>query len=212
MPIKPRRLCSDFRLDTLLPIFQIKLSASDCKGGVKIADGIFIGLGSNLPWSGARTPQAVLDTALADLATGGAVTVRKRSRWYRSPPYPASPQPWFVNGVIEVSTRLSIDVLMQQLLAVEARFGRTRGERNAARTLDLDLLAYGDIVSAPGAAVVVPHPRLHERAFVLAPLCDVAPAWRHPRLARTAAELLAALPPSQIALPIEDDGERPTKA
>jgi 2-amino-4-hydroxy-6-hydroxymethyldihydropteridine diphosphokinase len=97
--------------------------------------------------------------------------------------------------------------LLTRLHAIEARFGRVRGERNAARSLDLDLLAYGEITSNAAGPLILPHPRMHQRAFVLAPLCDIAPAWRHPGLHRSAAQLLAALAPEQTALPIVGDGE-----
>jgi len=79
---------------------------------------------------------------------------------------------------------------------VERRFGRVRRDRNEPRVLDLDLLDYDGLVQRSGAAVL-PHPRLHERAFVLLPLRDVAPQWRHPVLGRTVDELVAALPPGQ---------------
>ena len=86
---------------------------------------------------------------------------------------------------------------MRLLHAVEAEFGRARAVPNAARVLDLDLLAYDDLVSQPGAWPLLPHPRMAERAFVLLPLADLAPDWRHPVLGRTARELAEALPPGQ---------------
>ena len=104
---------------------------------------------------------------------------------------PASDQPWFVNGVAEVATRLDPAALLVLLHAVEREFGRTRGVANAARVLDLDLLAYGATVAdGRNGGPILPHPRLHERAFVLVPLVDLAPDWRHPVLGKTATELL----------------------
>ena len=97
-----------------------------------------------------------------------------------------------------LSTDLEPDVLLSRMLDVEARFGRVRGERNAARTLDLDLLDYDGLI-VDTARLVLPHPRLHERRFVLEPLDEIAPSWRHPVLGVTAAELLARLPPQQTA-------------
>jgi len=95
-----------------------------------------------------------------------------------------------------LSTDLEPEVLLARMLDVEARFGRVRGERNAARTLDLDLLDYdGLIVDTP--RLTLPHPRLHERRFVLEPLSEIAPRWRHPRLGLTAVELLVSLPAGQ---------------
>jgi 2-amino-4-hydroxy-6-hydroxymethyldihydropteridine diphosphokinase len=164
---------------------------------------ILIGLGANLGSPRFGPPRATLEAALAALAARG-LAVAARSPWYRSAPVPASDQPWFVNGVAAVTTLLAPAPLLDLLLGLEAEFGRLRTERNAPRLLDLDLLAYGDRVSPPGEVPILPHPRLHERAFVLLPLRDLAPAWRHPRLGRTVDELIAALPPEQA---IERVGE-----
>jgi 2-amino-4-hydroxy-6-hydroxymethyldihydropteridine diphosphokinase len=83
-------------------------------------------------------------------------------------------QPEFVNAVVEIETELAPEALLKELLAIEGRSGRTRTFQNAPRTLDLDLLLYGDqVIAQPGLAV--PHPRMHERAFVLAPLAEIAP-------------------------------------
>ena len=104
---------------------------------------------------------------------------------------PASDQPWFVNAVghLLVATELEPTALLNRMLDLESRFGRVRGERNAARTLDLDLLDY-DRLLVDAARLTLPHPRLHERRFVLEPLCEIAPGWRHPRSQATAADLL----------------------
>ena len=133
--------------------------------------------------------------AVAQLPAIG-VAIVARSPWYLSEPVPASDQPWFVNGVVEIATELPPPELLARLLALEAQFGRERGARDAARTLDLDLLDY-DGWECPTPDLVLPHPRLHERRFVLAPLCDIVPDWRHPRLGLSAAELFAGLPPGQ---------------
>jgi 2-amino-4-hydroxy-6-hydroxymethyldihydropteridine diphosphokinase len=156
---------------------------------------ILVGIGSNLAAPGYRSPRDTAMAAVAQLPAIGVVIVA-RSPWYLSEPVPASDQPWFVNGVVEIATELPPPELLARLLALEAQFGRERGARDAARTLDLDLLDYdGRECSTPD--LVLPHPRLHERRFVLAPLCDIVPDWRHPRLGLTAAELLAGLPPGQ---------------
>lgn len=130
------------------------------------------------------------------------IRIVRRSRWYRSAPVPRSTQPWFVNGVVLVETRMPPLILLYQLRAIERRFGRWRGRANAARPLDLDLLAYG-WRAAEGRILMLPHPRMHERSFVLAPLREVAPRWRHPILGVTAAELAAALPPGQRLHPLD---------
>jgi 2-amino-4-hydroxy-6-hydroxymethyldihydropteridine diphosphokinase len=156
---------------------------------------ILLGLGANLPSAHHGRPEATLAAALAALAAEG-VAVERLSPWYRSAPVPAADnQPWYVNGVAAVTTRLAPEALLALLHRVERRFGRVRRERNEPRVLDLDLLDYDGLVQSGGA--VLPHPRLHERAFVLLPLREVAPGWCHPTLERGVAELIAALPPGQ---------------
>ena len=170
---------------------------------------ILIGLGANLPSALHGPPQATLEAALAELETSGA-RVARRSRWYRSRPLPQSSQPWFVNGVVALDTALAPAPLMELLHEVERRFGRRRHQRWEARVIDLDLLVYHDMILKPGeepGGLVLPHPRLHERAFVLVPLAEMAPEWRHPAIGRTAAELIPGLPAGQIAeLLAEDPG------
>ncbi len=156
---------------------------------------ILIGIGSNLAAAGYASP---LDTAIASVARLSrlGIAVLRHSRWYASRPVPPSEQPWYVNGVAAVETALAPIALLDALLSLEAAFARRRDVPNAARTLDLDLLDY-DGTRCIGERLVLPHPRLHERRFVLAPLAEIAPQWRHPRLRKTAAELLAALPPEE---------------
>lgn len=164
---------------------------------------VFIGLGANLDSPQFGPPVATLLAALKALEGAGCSLVR-RSSWYRSAPVPPSDQPWFVNGVAELSTRLSPEALLARLHAVEDDFGRLRAERNAARILDLDLLVYHDLVTGPARAVVVPHPRLTERAFVLLPLRELAPGWVDPRTGRSIDALIEALPPGQECHPLEN--------
>ena len=128
--------------------------------------------------------------------------VLRRSRWYESEPVPPADQPWFVNGVAEVSTALDPGELLQRLHDVEAAFGRVRRQANEARILDLDLLAYDRLVSAPGDSPVLPHPRLAERAFVVLPLAELAPDWRHPVSGLSASDLAARLSADQTARPL----------
>ena len=157
---------------------------------------ILVALGANLPTARHGSPAEGLDAALSVLAEHGIGSVA-RSRWYRSAPMPPAAGPWFVNGVVRVETTLSAVPLMGRLLAVEAAFGRERSVAGAARPLDLDLVDYdGQILRREaddnGPALILPHPRLAERAFVLAPLIEVAPDWRHPVTGATAKSLLAA--------------------
>ena len=163
---------------------------------------ILIGLGSNLAAPGFASPRDTAAAALQHLAASGA-TVTRRSRWYRAEPVPPSDQPWFVNAVAAVDTALDPAALLDLLLAIERRFGRRRGAANAARTLDLDLLDYHGRQSR-SSRLALPHPRLHERRFVLAPLAEIAPQWRHPRLGLSAVELLARLPAGQPVHPCGD--------
>jgi 2-amino-4-hydroxy-6-hydroxymethyldihydropteridine diphosphokinase len=156
---------------------------------------IFVGLGANLPSPMLGPPRPVLEAALAALPAQG-ITVAARSRWYESAPVPVSDQPWYVNGVARVETDLAPAALLAVLHEIERQFGRVRRTVNEARILDLDLLAYDGLVEA--GPPVLPHPRLHERAFVLLPLRDVAPDWRHPVTGATVEDLLRHMPPGQV--------------
>ena len=142
---------------------------------------------------------ALLDAALAAFLPAGLRIVR-RSGWWRSAAWPDPTAPAYLNGVAIVETALSPQALMRQLLALEAAFGRRRSEPNAPRTLDLDLIAYGrQVLNEPGLAV--PHPRAHQRLFVMGPLAEIAPDWVHPELGQTAAELAAKVTVGQDAKP-----------
>lgn len=169
---------------------------------------ILVGLGANLPSARFGPPRETLMAALRRMDSAGIRLVR-RSRFYRTAPVPASDQPWYVNAVAVVETALAPAPLLERLLAIEAEFGRIRTFANAPRVLDLDLLAYGDTVTGPGDVPEVPHPRLAGRAFVLLPLAEVAPQWRHPATGTSVADLVAALPPDQRAEPEEDPREGP---
>ncbi|WP_416898172.1 MAG: 2-amino-4-hydroxy-6-hydroxymethyldihydropteridine diphosphokinase [Minwuia sp.] len=145
---------------------------------------IIIGLGANLPHPEHGEPAQTLEAALAALASRG-VRVAAQSRWYLTPPWPESlsGQPWYVNGVAAVETDLCADRLLQTLHEVEWSFGRVRTERWAPRRIDLDLIDFDGVVRAPcgvHGVAALPHPRMHERAFVLLPLQEIAPDWRHP--------------------------------
>ena len=162
---------------------------------------ILIGLGANLPSLRHGPPRAALEAALLALADAG-VGVIARSRWYESAPVPPSDQPWFVNGVVRVETASDPAELLDLLLAIERGLGRERRTANAPRVMDLDLLAYGEVISDGAEGPVLPHPRLHERAFVLLPLREIAPDWRHPALGRGVGELIEALGGDQEIRPL----------
>lgn len=141
----------------------------------KVPLSAFVGLGANL-----GEPEAQVRRAIAALRRLPRTRLVAASSLYRSAPVGVGEQPDFVNAVAEVETTLSARELLDELLAIEARFGRERPAPGAPRTLDLDLLLYGDqVIAEPGLAV--PHPRMHERAFVLAPLAEIAAEISVPR-------------------------------
>lgn len=168
---------------------------------------ILIGLGANLPSPAHGAPRRTLEAALSALEMQG-IGVSACSRWYATAPVPASDQPDFVNIVAALETDLAPGTLMDRLHALEQSFGRVRTQRNAARVLDIDLLDYDGQVSTDWP--VLPHPRMDQRAFVLAPLRDIAPDWRHPADGRTLNELLAAIPGCTGVRVMDDAGHPKT--
>jgi 2-amino-4-hydroxy-6-hydroxymethyldihydropteridine diphosphokinase len=159
---------------------------------------IFVALGANLEHPTYGPPRRALEAALEELGRRG-VAVQRVSSWYRTAPVPASDQPWYINAVAEVATDLPADALLAELHAVEDAFGRVRTVPNAARLIDLDLLDFnGEIAPGGPGKAILPHPRMASRAFVLRPLADLAPHWRHPRTGITISALLAALPADQV--------------
>ncbi len=145
----------------------------------------YIGLGSNIGDS-----KATLEAAVQVFAEFGAVTAQ--SSWYKTAPVGYENQPWFFNGVVELETDCTPHDLIVRLQQIEHQFGKNTPFRDGPRTIDLDILLYDDrIINTPD--LIIPHPRMHERAFVLVPLYEIAPALVHPTSKKTIAELLAAL-------------------
>jgi 2-amino-4-hydroxy-6-hydroxymethyldihydropteridine diphosphokinase len=162
---------------------------------------ILIAFGANLPGPDGAPPHETCRRAILAVAALPGLRLEAVSRFYATAPIPVSDQPPYINGVMRLTGEADPAALLAEVLAIEARFGRSRSVANAARSLDLDLIAIGDLARAPPTPdPILPHPRAHERAFVLMPLMDVAAEWRHPRLGRTAAELLAELPVQSIEL------------
>ncbi len=148
---------------------------------------ILIGLGANL--EGAfGTPEQSLQSCSAHLASRG-VFISKSSNIWKSAPVPVSDQPWYRNAICRVETSLSPEDLLTAFNYVEKEAGRVRNALNEARVLDLDIICYdGEILES--SLLSLPHPRMHERAFVLFPLQEVAPNWRHVRLDKTVDEMI----------------------
>lgn len=172
-----------------------------------------VALGSNLGLGG-LPPAGIVAAAVDEVARLGRAA--RPSRLWRSPAWPPG-GPEYVNAAMELRTELDPEALLGALHAIEMRWGRERARRWGARTLDLDLLAWGDAVRPDAATqgqwralppdrqgqeapdrLVLPHPRMQDRGFVLGPLAEVDPDWRHPVTGRSVREMLAALPPAAM--------------
>ncbi len=158
---------------------------------------ILVAVGSNLPGPDGQPP---LETCIAAVAAMGEIAGLKvitASPWYRSAPISKIAQPDFCNGIVRLEGEIGPTPLLLALQQIENDFGRQRGITDAARSLDLDIIDLNGTIRAI-SPVILPHPRAHLRAFVLRPLMDVAPGWRHPTLRRGVASLLADLAPQAI--------------
>jgi 2-amino-4-hydroxy-6-hydroxymethyldihydropteridine diphosphokinase len=153
---------------------------------------VFIALGANLPGPDGRDARATCMAAAEALRGLPGLSFAGLSRLYETDPIPAG-GPCYVNAVAELRGAADPVWLLHRLQAIEAQAGRVRSVANAPRTLDLDIIAIGDLVRERPDPIL-PHPRAHLRCFVLQPLADLAPDWVHPRLHRSIAELMAALP------------------
>lgn len=154
---------------------------------------VLIGLGANLPGPGGAPPRATLAWALGRINALPGLRLHAVSGLWDSAPVPPSGQPRYVNAVAAYAGAPDPEALLGLLHGLEAEAGRVRGTRNASRSLDLDLLDLNGMVR-PGPAPILPHPRLAARGFVLHPLAEAAPGWRHPVTGASVEALLAALP------------------
>ena len=158
---------------------------------------ILIAVGANLPSVEGGDPLSTCHAAAVALRALPGLVFVAQSHWYRTAAMPVSDQPDYCNGVLRFAGQLDPLALLHALQTVEANFGRVRSIPNAARTLDLDLIDVNrEVLSLP--ALQLPHPRAHERAFVLQPVLDVAPDWVHPLTGQGVTQMLALLPPQGI--------------
>ena len=147
----------------------------------------FISLGSNLKRDNKLSLKENLEIILKTFPKNS-IFVKKISNWYESEPVPPSSQPWFINSVVKVSTNKAPEELLCKLHEIENFFGRKRSILNASRTIDLDLIDFQSLIK--NDSLILPHPRMHLRLFVLLPLQDVEPNWVHPIFKQSIKELL----------------------
>ena len=172
--------------------------AVEIDGPVDLDEAVIVALGCNDKGAW-RDCREAMEAALARFRSEG-IDVVVRSSWWRSDAWPDPTDPSFLNGVVIVRTALDPHALMAALGRIEEAFGRRSGPRNAPRTLDLDLIAYGRL-SGDLNGLILPHPRAAERKFVMGPLAEIAPGWKHPGGGR-ASDLADAAAVGQDAAPI----------
>ena len=159
---------------------------------------VYIGIGSN---QGDSLENCRL--AIEGIVADGRNRLIQCSSFYRTEPVGKKDQDWFVNGVVFVETSLGPEDLLEFLLSLEKKMGRIRGEQWGPRVIDLDILFYGEeVIEEEG--LQIPHPRLHERRFVLIPLTEISPDLKHPRLGKTVSQILSELEGEEKVLPLQE--------
>ena len=163
---------------------------------------ILIALGANLE-SRYGSPAETLEAAKREIEARGIVIVKSARIWLTAPVPFDHEQEWYHNSLLSVETDLTPHDLLQVMLKIEEDFGRVRSIKNAPRLLDLDLIAYHDEIIMDGEHLIVPHPRMHERLFVLKPLEDVDNKWTHPKTGHDVATMIQNCSDDQQAKPTE---------
>lgn len=172
---------------------------------MNLDEAVVIALGSNLAGA-AGSSRAILEAALDRFAAQG-LNLVARSRWWRSAAWPNPTDPDYLNGVVIVETARSPGETLTAIHQIETALGRRRSQPNAPRTLDLDLIAHGrKVIDSP--ELVIPHPRAAERLFVVGPLAEIAPDWRHPATGETAEALAGKARVGLDARPEEFSGQK----
>ena len=157
---------------------------------------ILVAIGSNLNSKSFGSPEQNCNAAIDMLRKYFEVT--QSSSFYKTEPIPKSEQPWFVNCIVNIKSKISPSRILDTLLEIELQFGRKRNRKNEARVIDLDLIAYNSLI-VKSLKLTLPHPRMHLRKFVIQPICDINKNWIHPVLKKKASEILKELANQKIS-------------
>ena len=157
---------------------------------------ILVAIGSNLNSKSFGSPEQNCNAAIDMLRKYFEVT--QSSSFYKTEPIPKSEQPWFVNCIVNIKSKISPSRILDTLLEIELQFGRKRNKKNEARVLDLDLIAYNSLI-VKSLKLTLPHPRMHLRKFVIQPICDINKNWIHPIKKKKAFEILKELANQKIS-------------
>ena len=157
---------------------------------------ILVAIGSNLNSKSYGSPEQNCKIAIDML--GKYFEVSQFSSFYKTEPIPKSEQPWFVNCIVNIKSKNSPSMVLDTLLKIESQFGRKRNRKNEARIIDLDLVAYNSLI-VKSLKLILPHPRMHLRKFVIKPLCDINENWIHPISKKKASEILKELANQKIS-------------